>query len=246
MPVLLQPAYVLHRRAYRETSFLLEIFSQDYGCLSVIARGVRKMRSPLSGLLQPFSPLLVSWSGKGELMTLTHTESRGGTCRLHGDCLFAGFYLNELLFYLLQKWDSQPRLFTIYENTLQALQKPILEPKILRSFEKYLLTELGYAIFPSSEHALTSNISVEKYYRFIPEQGFVISEMSASPSAQTNIFLGEHLLAIANENWADEEVLRAAKRLTQLLLLPLLGAKALHSRRLLKFFPSSSPPCAKG
>src|SRR4051812_48805305 len=105
-PVLLQPAYVLHRRDYRESSFLVELFALEYGRLTVIARGARKAKSLLPGLLQPFIPLLVSWSGKTELLTLTHAEAHGEIKNLHGDCLFAGFYLNELLMCLLQKWDS--------------------------------------------------------------------------------------------------------------------------------------------
>ena len=116
--VLLQPAYVLHRRAYRETSFLVELFALEYGRLTVIARGARKTKSAIQGLLQPFIPLLVSWSGKTELLTLTHVEANGAIKFLRGECLFAGFYLNELLMCLLQKWDSHHQLYTVYENTL--------------------------------------------------------------------------------------------------------------------------------
>src|SRR3990167_1032441 len=99
--ILLQPAYVLHRRAYRETSFLVELFTQEYGRLTVVARGVRKANSSTTGLLQPFSPLLVSYGGKGELLTLFSVEARKTMLRLQRDALFAGLYLNELLMYLL-------------------------------------------------------------------------------------------------------------------------------------------------
>src|SRR5579864_5526181 len=104
----LQPACVLHRRPYRETSFLVDLFTPDYGRLTAVAKGARKIKSGIQGLLQPFLPLVVSWTGKGELMTLTHTElaPQQTPCQLRGDCLFAGFYLNELLVCLLQKWDA--------------------------------------------------------------------------------------------------------------------------------------------
>jgi len=230
--VLLQPAYVLHRRSYRETSFLIELFTQNYGRFTVIARGARKNKSSAQGLLQPFIPLLVSWSGKGELMTLTQVEAHGEIKYLSGDCLFAGFYLNELLMSLLQKWDAHENLYLIYERTLYNLQKNILEQKILRSFEKYLLEELGYGLLPKSSTLKPSTFLPDKFYRFVPEEGFVLSDRDDHTNLQANIFSGKSLLAIAQENWDDETCLRDAKRLTRFLLAPLLGARPLHSRRL--------------
>ncbi len=229
--VLLEPAYVLHRRPYRESSFLVELFSSEHGRFTVIAKGVRKARSYSQGLLQPFVPLLVSWSGKGELMMLNEVEPNGEGKRLQGECLFAGFYLNELLMYLLQKWDAHPGLYTVYENTLTALQTPSLEQRVLRLFEKRLLEELGYGLLLKADAALQQQIVPEQYYRFVPEQGFVVTD-SQDTSQSGVVFLGKSLLAIAKEEWQDEESLRDAKRLIRLLLTPLLGSRLLHSRRL--------------
>lgn len=237
--VMLQPAYILHRRLYRESSFLLEIFTIDYGRLTLIAKGVRKLQKAMPGLLQPFIPLLISWTGKHELMILTHVEMRveeKGTLNpihpmtqqsLRGDCLFAGFYFNELIMRLLQKWDPHTNLFQAYEQALIFLKNNKLEEKILRSFEKYLLAELGYGLFPNTQTFLA-----DKYYRFIPEHGFVLSELGDMAQAKTNLFLGKHLLAIAEEDWQTEEILQDAKRLARLVLLPLLGQKPLYSRQL--------------
>src|SRR3989338_1657766 len=109
--ILLQPAYVLHLRSYRESSFLVELFTKEQGRMTVLAKGVRKKKSPLQGLLQPFIPLLVSWVGKSELMILTQAEAHGAMKQLKGTCLYAGLYLNELLMGLLQKWDAQINRF---------------------------------------------------------------------------------------------------------------------------------------
>lgn len=229
--ILLQPAYVLHRRPYRETSFLVDLFTRDYGRMTVISKGVRRPRSDLQGLLQPFIPLLVSWTGRSELMTLMAVESQGNVKYLQGECLFAGFYLNELLVYLLEKWDAHTGLFTHYTNTLITLQTGILEQKVLRSFEKYLLEELGYGVFPKSTIALHNTFSFDKYYRFIPDQGFVLNEGNSQLN-QSAIFSGKSLLAIAMEDWRDEETLRDGKRLMRLVLTFLLGARPVYSRRL--------------
>lgn len=228
--VFLQPAYVLHRRAYRETSCLVELFTKEHGRLSVVAKGVHNPRSSIQGLLQPFVPLLVSFAGKGELMSLSHVEARGTMQQLQADCLFAGFYLNELLMALLQKWDAHPVLYAVYEKTLAGLHKNTLEQKTLRVFEKALLQELGYGVLPTSDISLHNTFSPEKCYRFIHEHGFVVCDMHTTSTG--NIFSGKSLIAIAQEDWQDEECLADARRLMRLALASLLGARQIHSRRL--------------
>lgn len=229
--VSLQPGYVLHRRAYRETSFLVELFTPEYGRLTVAAKGVKKLKSTSQGILQPFTPLLVSWSGKGELMSLTQVDVRGEALALKGECLFAGFYLNELMMALLQKWDEHPRLYQVYEETIHALQISPLDQKVLRSFEKTLLEELGYGILPR-DGSDAGGIDPDKYYRFVPEQGFVISELGEEVKAKHTVFSGKSLLAIASDDWAVEDSIRDAKRLTRFILSPLLGNRQIYSRKL--------------
>lgn len=232
MRVSLQPAYVLHRRAYRETSFLVDLLTKDHGRLTVIAKGVRKERSASSGLLQAFTQLLVSWSGKGELMTLTGVEAHGESMRLKGDCLFAGFYLNELMVCLLEKWDAQPTLFALYQETIAILQAHPLHESTLRVFEKYLLEALGYGLLPQSGAELARLFAPEKHYRFVPNHGFVLSELGDQAQAKTTIFSGRSLHAIATHNWQEENSLQDAKRLHRLVLGPLLGTRPIYSRQL--------------
>lgn len=231
--VLLERAYVLHRRSYRESSFLIDLFTPEYGRLTVIAKGLRKSRAVSPGLLQPFVPLLVSWSGKGELMSLTHAETDGELKRLRGEGLFAGFYLNELLIYLLQKWDAHPGLYEAYVSAISSLSIYGLKQEILRSFEKYLLEEIGYGPLPKNKVSLRNTFVPEQYYQFTPEHGFVlIDSLNQSLQATGNIFSGKSLLGIANEEWQDEGVLQDAKRLIRCALAPLLGSRSIYSRQL--------------
>ena len=226
-PVLLQPAYILHRRAYRETSFLLDLFTPDHGRLSAISKGARSGKAGAQGLLQPFTPLLVSWVGRGEIMTLTHSELHGESRQFYGECLFAGFYLNELMVALLEKWDAHPGLFNVYQQALSQLQGKTLDQRVLRTFEKRLIEELGYGILPKDDIS-RHNIESGRYYRFVTEQGFV----EVAGGAMAGTFPGRSLLAIAEENWLDDEVIRDAKRLTRMILSPLLGVRQLNSRKL--------------
>lgn len=230
--VLLQPAYVLHRRPYRESSFLVDLFTADYGRLTVVANGARKAKSSTQGILQPFIPLLVSWSGRSELVTLISAETNGAVSRLHGECLFAGFYLNELLVALMQKWDAHPNLYQMYGRTLTALRATQLEQKTLRSFEKYLLEELGYGLLPKSPVSLHNTFLPDKYYRFVPEHGFILHDSGEFSKEDSCLFSGKSLLAIAEEDWQEKTSLHDAKRLIRFVLAPLLGARPIYSRQL--------------
>jgi len=229
MRISLQPAFILHHRAYRETSLILDLLTESYGRISLIARGVRTQRSKMRSLLQPFVPLLISWQGQSELMLLNSAEGNGTTFQLRGDCLFSGFYLNELLMRVLQKHDPHPQLYTIYHHTLLELQGAVLEPQTLRLFEKKLLEELGYGVQLERDFSTHEMIVAEQFYQFYPEQGFKRSGQEVGDRIQ---FKGKSLLAFAREELSDEESLRDAKRLMRIALTPLLGSHCLQSRKL--------------
>jgi len=227
MRIILQPSMILHSRPYRETSLLLDILTLDHGRISAIAKGVRRPRASTQALLQVFTPLLLSWYGRGELVTLSQIELNGAAIQLQGHCLFAGLYLNELLTRLLQKDDPHPEIFTLYRDTLHVLQSTSLDEKILRLFEKRLLEELGYGFLLD---AIKQKILLpEKYYEFHPEQGFILSTLQITAD---NIFSGNSLLAFAAESLTDDTILRDAKRLVRLMLAHLLGDRPLNSRQL--------------
>lgn len=229
MRIQLQPAFILHHRPYRETSLLLDVFSQEHGRISLIAKGVRKNRSTWRGLLQLFFPLLLSWQGKTELMTLSGAEPQSTPMQLQAGYLLSGFYLNELLMRLLPKHDPHPQLYTIYHHTLLELERGNSQQKHLRLFEKKLLEELGYGLQLKSTIPEDKAFQADRNYRFHPEQGFELCEDSEN---SVLIFSGKSLLALAAEQLDDAETLRDVKRLMRLALGTLLGSQPLHSRKL--------------
>ncbi|MDX1901064.1 MAG: DNA repair protein RecO [Gammaproteobacteria bacterium] len=223
--VALQPAFIMHRRPFRETSVLLEVFTRYYGRIALVAKGVRAAKSKLRPILQPFSPLLLSWQGKTELMSLVAAEPMGQPIFLQGDCLAAGFYLNELILSVFQKQDPHPNLFDHYQLTLNQLTQGILDQTILRLFEKKLLEEAGYGL-PFQQ------VQADQYYQFCKETGLAICD----PNGMTDekiIFSGKNLLAIFAENFTDQAVLKDSKRLLRFALAALLGTKTIQSRKLL-------------
>src|ERR1700679_3538600 len=118
-----QPAFVLHSYPYRETSMVVEVFSRDYGRVALLAKGAKRPRSALRGLLLSFQPLTVAWSGKNELRMLHKADWSGGQPLLRGPALMCGFYLNELLLKLLVRDDAHDRLFDRYREALSQLAR---------------------------------------------------------------------------------------------------------------------------
>jgi DNA repair protein RecO (recombination protein O) len=231
MRILLQPAFILHHRPYRETSLLLDVFTKEHGRVTLIARGVRNSKSKIKPLLQPFFPLLLSFQGKTELMTLNTAEPQNIPIPLQGECLLSGFYLNELLMRLLQKYDPHPQLYTIYHNTLLELGQQILHQKHLRLFEKKLLDELGYGLQLNHSIPDRKAFLTDQLYRFYPEQGFMLYEGHEN-QPQGTIFSGKSLLNLAAEELNDENSLQEIKRLMRIAIGILLGQEPLQSRKL--------------
>jgi DNA repair protein RecO (recombination protein O) len=229
--VQLVPAYVLHQRPYRESSALLEIFTESHGRLGLVARGVRSARSRQRGELQPFRPLRLSWSARGELGTLTGVEADGPAPALKGSALYSGFYLNELLVRLLARQDPHPALYGLYAHSLHRLGVESALESTLRLFEKRLLEEIGYGLPLDFEVQYGEPVEPQRYYDYHLESGPVAVEHADAPGF---VFSGASLLALAREELSDPEVLRDAKRLMRAALNLYLGDKPLHSRELFK------------
>ena len=211
MRIFLQPAFILHRRPYRNTSLLVEALTWEHGRVGLVARGVRTPRSRLKGLLQPFVPLLLSWSGKGELLNLTAVEEAEKAIPIPPIRLFSGFYINELLLRLLQRHDPHAGLFKPYQQVLKALSTAANEEAALRVFEKQLLKEIGYGLVLDSEVLTGAPIVANGVYRYILDRGPVAAEQ-AGPGI---IISGKSLLALRHEVIQDPLVLRETKRLTR-------------------------------
>ncbi len=229
----LHSAFVLLARPYRETSLLIDFITKDEGRISVIARGARRKKSNWKAILQPFISLTIGYGGKSELSILYSVEQNQQTSRLTGRALMCGFYVNELLQRVLHRHDPCSEIFNAYNETLQKLNSSSDEI-VLRKFEKKLLYHLGYGLQITREAINQSPIVSTKHYYFTPHHG--CTEFSQTNEDQVSVFSGEHLLAIADENLDDPDVLKSAKRLMRLAFQPLLGDKPLKSRELFVTF----------
>lgn len=242
MRVNLQPAYVIHSRPYRDSSALLDVFTAEYGRIGLVARGARRQsrRGGSAALLQPFIPLLLSFSGRAQLKSLVATEAAPGVFALRGERLFSGLYLNELLVRLLHRNDAHPALFAAYDQALHALAGSTAVDAVLRRFELTLLDELGYGFDPGVEGGSSEPIHASRWYCYEPGVGLVDGARGGS------VFSGADLLAIAAGDFSGS-ARPAAKRLLREALAAHLGAEPLRSRELFRTATARSPvECAPG
>lgn len=230
--ITLQPAYILHTRPYRDTSLLLELFVAEHGRFTAVARGARGVRSRFKGLLQPFVPLLISWYGKTDLVTLSAAEPNGKAHGLIGKELLCGIYLNELLVRLLHRHDPHPQLYYAYQEALIALQQGKSQQHTLRHFEKCLLTELGYALQLDREAETDMQVMPEKFYYFDPHHGLSTCVSESQQTMARHIFSGHSLLALHAGELDHDQVLQDAKRLLRIALGRLLEERPIRSREL--------------
>ncbi|HQT80888.1 MAG: DNA repair protein RecO [Ferrovum sp. 37-45-19] len=229
-----QMAFVLHAVPWRETSQIVEVFSINHGRIPLVAKGSKRPRSPIRGLLMPFQPLKLSWSGNNELRTLRNAEWLGGISQLSAQYIYCGFYLNELLIKLLPRDDPHQYLFEKYYETVKALSnKDDIEP-LLRSFEYSLLQELGFSPSLTHDGNCHTPIDKEKAYVFDTEKGMIESQSFNESKVQ---FQGKTLLDLNRSDFSDTKTLIESKILMRLLLNQCLADNDLQTRRILQELP---------
>jgi DNA repair protein RecO (recombination protein O) len=227
--VSLESAWVLHHYPYRDSSLLLEVFTREYGRIGLVARGARSAKGRWHNQLQMLQPLLLSWSMRGELGTLTGVDRRGIAPVYRGRQVLCACYLNELLLRLLRRHDPHPELFDAYEQAVSTL--PDSEEQALRCFEKHLLQELGYGLLLNQEADSGAPVVADALYEYRLERGPVRCRQAAGDG----IFLrGASLLALQEEKLDGQQACRELKTLMRAALGLYLGERPLKTRAVLQ------------
>ncbi|HSQ68975.1 MAG TPA: DNA repair protein RecO [Steroidobacteraceae bacterium] len=229
--VSLEPAYLLHHHPWRDSSRILELLTHGHGRHTVFARAARRSSSGWAGLLQPFTGLLVSWSGRGEAGQLTAVERSEPPRQLAGDRLMSGFYANELLMRLLARGDAQPEIYREYQRLLLALGDPSAEiARPLRLFEKRLLEHLGWGLSLGSDASHGAPLDPGCSYRYRLDGG---AERLDGVAEGSLVFSGASLVSLAREELRDPRSLADARRLLRAALDQALEGRALRTRDVL-------------
>ncbi len=229
-----QPAYILHHRAFRDTSQILEVLSRDHGRLSLMSKGSLSAKSRLKAVLQPFQPLLLSWSGKGEMQTLTSAEPQSAlSIKLKGKALPSAFYINELLMHLLPRHDVNEQIYGLYESVLALLADSHPVEPVLRLYEKQLLESLGFGLILDHTADTAQPVLPERDYAYYLEHG-PLEFSQVKDEAYIARVSGKSLLDLQNNTLETIESLRDAKRLMRQVLNYYLAGKTLKSRDLFR------------
>jgi DNA repair protein RecO (recombination protein O) len=224
-----EPGYVLHTYPYMETSLIVEAFSRRFGRVSLLARGARRPRSAMRGVLLAFHALRLSWSGAGELANLRAAEWDSALPPLSGQALMCGFYLNELLLRLVPREDPHEGLFDAYGVALASLSTGRFLPETLRRFEKRLLAELGYAPLLEREALSGEPIEPQRRYAYEPDRGPILLK---NPSSGTSVS-GQTLLDVAADDYTRPQTRDEARSLMRMLIGQRLHGQVLHTRSVL-------------
>ncbi len=227
--VLLEPAFLLHHRPWSDTSRILELMTRNHARVTLFARGARRPGSALRGVLQPFVPLLISWSGRADGGTLTGAEIGGTLMTLPPAQLMSGFYLNELLLRLLPREDGHERLFDAYATALAQLAEAS-DHRPLRHFELVLLEDLGYGLELAHDAASGEPIDPNQYYHFEPGRGVLaVRDAAGDPDA----FRGREVLAVSCGELDQPAARSTAKRILRAAIGHCLEGRGLHSREVM-------------
>jgi len=215
-----QPAYLLHRRDWQNSSLILDLFTLDYGRISVLAKGGKKSKS--SALFRPFSKLMVGWSGRSELKTLISIE--GLTDLIEEKHYLALLYINELLGAFLPGQEADSELFGLYSSLLNNIDNNFGEHN-LREFERSMMSMLGY--LPDTDlNALSGDLIVaDQFYQFIASSGFV-----ACVETDQNAISGQTIVAWNQKQYENKQVLQLAKSIMRCIIDFNLPGKSLKSR----------------
>ena len=227
-----QPAFVLHSYPWRETSLIVDVLTRDHGRVALVARGAKRPTSQFRGLLTPFSPIAVSWSGRAEIKSLLRAEWVGGLAPLRGDELLSAFYLNELLVRLIARGDPHEALFFSYARTLRDLSFDAAQrEQSLRGFELDLLREIGVA--PSFETSGDgSAIDPDAWYRVDPEHGVRCVAEQVAWGAEYCV-RGQTMQALARRDLATVAQADDARALLRQLIGYHLRGRPLNTHRIL-------------
>lgn len=210
--VQLHPAYLLHARPYRDSSAIADFFTQEHGRIALVARGVRRPKSTHRAALQPFLPVLLSWTTRSSLGTLTGLELANTNKNGLPKNLTSGYYVNELVMRAVHGGECHQDLFARYSKLLQTLATTSNEASALRVFERDLLDDLGYGMrldFDGNGKPLDS----DAIYRVDVHEGPLLIEAVPPDQRTARIVRGQTLIDLNAGELNDSRSLQEAKHL---------------------------------
>jgi len=187
-----EPAYVLHRYDWSESSLIVEVFTRHHGRIALVAKGAKRPSSSFRPILLPMQPLHLAFGGDAEIRSLKSAEWQGGHVMPTGDALLSGYYLNELLLTLLARDDPHPVLFDVYARVVEVIasQHGEVLQAALRSYELLLLREVGLLPQLDVQTMTLGALQPDARYTLVAEGGLRLAH-------------GDDRASLCGAQWAD-------------------------------------------
>lgn len=138
---------ILRVTDFSETSRIVVVFTREFGKISALAKGGRRLKGPFESALDLLSTCRIVFlrksSGGLDLLTEAQLVERFRPAERELGCLYAGYYVAELLLSLSEEYDPHPDLFDEARTTLAALSTAALMPIAVLRFELIILREIG-------------------------------------------------------------------------------------------------------
>ena len=251
--------YILHTYPYRETSLILQAWTEQHGRIGLVAKGARRPKSVSRSVIVPFQPLSLDWFGRGELKTLKSAEPTAAALPLGGASLFSGFYLNELLLKLTHRDDPHEGLYAAYDAAIAELRALSRGPRhvasepggsnargrevepILRRFELCLLREVGFALELTREAGTHAPIDPRREYWYVVERGPVPAEEGRETPGNAIKSSGQTLIDLERGQLENPTTVAQSKQLMRFLINHLLNGQELATRTVLRELQTLNP-----
>jgi DNA repair protein RecO (recombination protein O) len=149
MPAEKATAIVIRAIDFSETSLIVTLFTREFGKIGALAKGGRRLKGPFESALDLLGVCRIVFLRKSsdalDLLTEAKLLRRFRPPGRDLACLYAAYYVAELLGDLTDQYDPHPELFDLADETLQALAAG--EPAAGRTlrFELGALRLLGHA-----------------------------------------------------------------------------------------------------
>ena len=141
-------AIVLRVVPWSETSMVVTLFTRDFGRISAIAKGARRLRSPFESSLDLLAKSQIVFIQKAndalDLLTESKLIRRFRSGQIALLPLYCGYYVAELLLVLSQDNQKASELYEVSDRTLMDLDRGLSAPEVILHFEMQVLKLLGH------------------------------------------------------------------------------------------------------
>ncbi|MDZ4687643.1 MAG: DNA repair protein RecO [Planctomycetaceae bacterium] len=138
---------ILRVTDFSETSRIVVLFTRDFGKISALAKGGRRLKGPFESALDLLANCRIVFLRKSssglDLLTEAQLIARFRPQDKDLSCLYAGYYVAELLLSLTEDYDPHPQLYEAAVDALVSFGNSAELRRGLVRFELVMLREMG-------------------------------------------------------------------------------------------------------